>query len=62
MQHFVEGSSAVRDALVLLREVVGVAAAAAVREKLAAAAQLVEVEAGHVAGADALVLLLRTSV
>ena len=62
VQHFVEGSSAVRDALVLLREVVGVAAAAAVREELAAAAQLVEVEAGHVAGADALVLLLRTSV
>ena len=62
MQHFVEGSSAVRDALVLLREVVGVAATAVVREELAAAAQLVEVEAGHVAGADALVLLLRTSV
>ena len=62
MQHLVEGSPAVGDALVLRLEVVGVAAAAAVREELAAAAQLVEVEAGHVAGADALVLLLRTSV
>ena len=62
VQHFVDGSSAVGGALVLRLEVVGVAAAAAVREELAAAAQLVEVEAGHVAGADALVLLLRTRV
>ena len=58
MEDLVEGSAAVRDALVLRLEVVGVSAAAAVGEELAAAAPLVEVEAGNVAGADALVLLL----
>ena len=58
VEDLVEGSAAVRDALVLRLEVVGVSAAAAVGEELAAAAPLVEVEAGNVAGADALVLLL----
>ena len=62
MEDLVEGSAAVRDALVLRLEVVGVSAAAAVGEELAAAAPLVEVEAGNVAGADALVLLLRARV
>ena len=62
VEDLVEGSAAVRDALVLRLEVVGVSAAAAVGEELAAAAPLVEVEAGNVAGADALVLLLRARV
>ena len=62
VEDLVEGSAAVRDALVLRLEVVGVSAAAAVGEELAAAAPLVEVEARNVAGADALVLLLRARV
>ena len=62
VQHLVEGPPAIGDALVLRLEVVGVAAAAAVGEEFAAAAQLVEVKAGHVPGTNAFVFLLRTCV
>ena len=54
--------SAVSRALFLGLKVVVVAPAAAVREQLAPAELLVEVETRHVAGADALVSLLGAGV
>ena len=50
------------DAALLRQEVVGVAAATPVGEEQAALGRLVEVEAGHVAGTDTLVLHQRALV
>ena len=58
----VYGSSAVCNALLLGLEVVVVASTTAVREKLAATLQLVEIEPRDVAGTDTLILDLGTRV
>ena len=62
MEHPLKRPAAVRHALLLGLEVVVVSSAPAVREELAAAEDLVEVETGNVAGTDAFVFGLGTGV
>ena len=62
VEHVLVGAAAVRNALVDGLEVVAVAAAASVREELAAAELFVEIEPRHISRTNSFVPFLRTGV